>query len=256
VPSRHQRKGAARRRPAGRAARRAARADGAHWPARSSSRAERTGYWPSSWRSARTRRTGRLENIAELEGRGGDLRGISPSSWRPWPSWRTREYRRRRHPVSLMTLPHREGTRVSPRSLRRARRRDLSRTSAHSANQRRLEEDAASATSDHEGSALPLPEPCLGPLLVGHHAAQHPEPVPRRDPRGARAATSGWWHPAARGWGHLERTALAAQRLRRPSGGAVARRATAGAEGSTGAEDLGLVAATSWCTNAGVRARC
>jgi len=48
-------------------------------------------------------------------------------------------------------------------------------------------------------------------------------------PRSSSATSGGG--TAARGWGHLERTALAAQRLRRPSGGAVARRATAGAEG-------------------------
>jgi len=50
--------------------------------------AERTGYLAELVAERSHEADGRLENIAELEGVAGPTR-ISPSSWRPWPSWRT-----------------------------------------------------------------------------------------------------------------------------------------------------------------------
>jgi len=201
--------------------------------------AERTGYLAELVAERSHEADGRLENIAELEGWRGPTR-ISPSSWRPWPRGGLRRDRRRRHRGVPHDAAHREGTRV-PRGLPgRARRRDLppsapSATTPSSKRRRRLCYVGITRARRflylrHAGSA-----PCGAPRrhnIPSRFLAEIPEELVRDvgvvAPRRADGAT---WR----------RTALAAAATT-PSGGAVARRATAGAEGFDGARTSALVA--------------
>ncbi len=98
----------------------------------------------------------------------------------------------------------------------------------------------------HPGPPLALPLPRLGADAVGPHLPQHPEPVPGRGPRRARAPTWGSWArraaPARAGIGRRRAGRGTVFGAGRGTGRASGVRRGPGPRQSTGAEGLGLVA--------------